>query len=527
MQYTNFTRDDINNGFIFKTVYPLEWVSSLVDVQIINKNGTFKKEEFRWSFNSEYWSPWLKLNANNIAKVEIKEPLLYLEFKFIPTTSESSIDSLLLNYHKKLEHEIEEETSEYSSEDNHTCCSPDNVPLIDKVLKYEVKTIDNANLLEHKDGKYYLNRANHYGQQEISSVTGLTEALERAFKTAMQCRNVPLVNDFGPGVLYSQDGSLALFKRISGDPSTIEITENEFGYIKISVKTASLPDPLYNTSLPMDLPMPNPVGGYNAGTKVSELKGKNYTALLDQLLFPAIQPTFISPTVLNSTNLDRLCEIDISVNILLTSNYSRGLIKVPNYVDRFRAGLPNTYIFHTDSSVINIQSSDLSGSTIYPYKIKRGNQIFNWETIVNYNIGDQPINSYGVNVGEPLPAGNIKSNFPNIEGVYPIYATTINTSTLTKLPLHSMIQPNTPYLEIDLVAEILDYRQKFAIATDWYNTIPIKKIQTYNTLSGQFQDSDMSLWHISDITMIDNDKQYKLYSYSGAYRSNVKIRIIF
>ena len=527
MQYTGFVKDDMTGGLLFKSIKPIEYASSLISAKLVNKTGTFRKEEFRWSFNTEYWSPWTKLTDTNIAKVDIKEPLLYIEFRFIFTTTESgSIDDIELNYFSKTQAEIDIEHEESLVNDNHNaCCSPDNVPLLDKVIKHEIVTVDDAELLNRKDGKYYLNRANHFGQQDISTVIGLTEALEKAFKTNIRCYNVPLIYDYAPGVFYNQDGSTVYFKRIIGDPSTISVTEDVSGYIKIKVKTDILPDPSYNTILPNDLPMPNSVGGYPAGTLVSELKNKNYTSILDQLLFPVVHPTFIDPFVTTNNHLSTLQEIDTSLNINLTSNFNRGLITVQNYPDRFRAGLPYSHIFNTDTSTITVLSSNLSETIIYPYKVIRGLQLGNWNVIVNYSEGDQPINSYGINDGTPLQAGNVSRIFKSIEGVYAVYATVNSVLQLIKLPLHSMLTPNSPYLDFNLEAEI-GGRQQFALATEWYNTIPINKIQTFNTLSGQFQDSDMSVWHITDI-IIDDYKMYKLFTYNGAIRSNVKIRLIF
>jgi hypothetical protein len=44
------------------------------------------------------------------------------------------------------------------------------------------------------------------------------------------------------------------------------------------------------------LAMPNAVGGIAKGTKLEALEGKSYDAILDDLLFPTVNPTFTAPS---------------------------------------------------------------------------------------------------------------------------------------------------------------------------------------------------------------------------------------
>ena len=54
---------------------------------------------------------------------------------------------------------------------------------------------------------------------------------------------------------------------------------------------------LYTTDLDDSLTVAITVGGIQKGTKVSELEGKSYNDILDQLLFPTIVRDLIKPTL--------------------------------------------------------------------------------------------------------------------------------------------------------------------------------------------------------------------------------------
>lgn len=70
MQFSNFVRTEEGNKITFYTPNPLKGIT---DIKYFKDNatGNFAKKEFRWSFNSDYWSAWTPLNQGNLSAIKI------------------------------------------------------------------------------------------------------------------------------------------------------------------------------------------------------------------------------------------------------------------------------------------------------------------------------------------------------------------------------------------------------------------------------------------------------------------------
>ena len=76
----------------------------------------------------------------------------------------------------------------------------------------------------------------------------------------------------------------------------------------------------------------------------------------------------------------------------------------------------------------------------------------------------------------------------SFEGVYPLFATTSNITTLTQQTLVSMLTGNN--ISMTLVAETGGNKQKFEIPTAWTGAPtnkPLLGILTYNSVSGNYE----------------------------------------
>jgi hypothetical protein len=163
--------------------------------------------------------------------------------------------------------------------------------------------------------------------------------------------------------------------------------------------------------------------------------------------------------------------------------------------------------------------------TIASYEVTQGIQT--WTNFWDYDEGVQPYDSKGDPYDSSLAAGSTAVDSLSFEGVYPIFATTVNITTLTEQPLVSMITGNN--IEIQMVAEppFGTDRQKFDLPKAWITDSSLTGIQFYSDLEqawryeGGSAASSLTYWTIStpsDKIIEGNTVPYKRYSYNPAER---------
>ena len=261
------------------------------------------------------------------------------------------------------------------------------------------------------------------------------------------------------------------------------------------------------------------------------LTGKSYTKLFEELLVPTLYPTLTSPSNTFSSTANNLYEIAQSITFSVTAGFNRGSINPAFGTNGFRAGLPNTYHFNGAQLPANVSLTNLSlTENITSYTVLKGLQT--WTSDITYSIGQQPKNSKGGNYNSPYSAGTTGILTINTEGVYPIFATTVTIDTWTKQPLVSMLYGNN--FVFNMVAETGGDKQTFAMATDWLTARPITGIQTFNTVSNQWEyqggsaGTSLTYWtQTPDTAVIQfNVINYTIFTYNGVDRANVQIKII-
>ena len=303
----------------------------------------------------------------------------------------------------------------------------------------------------------------------------------------------------------------------------------------------------YDPALDPSLAMPNTVGGIPAGTTVYDLQGDSLRSILNDLLFPTVNPTYVAPSGSFTYNVADLQEIGAIINPQFTASFNRGQILVSGNFQDYRSGLPNRYVF-TDASantlLIDVSSSSLSNiQTVNNYLVKIGSQSFT--STIYYDAGPQPYDNKGNPYGTPLSAGSVGPYSTSFEGVYPLFATTSNITTLTQQTLVSMLSGNN--ISMTLVAETGGNKQKFEIPTAWTGAPtnkPLLGILTYNSVSGNYEyqgglnlpstiaaDRIISItyWTIFAVTetVSGNTINYTRYEYNGTDRGSVQIRLVF
>jgi len=283
------------------------------------------------------------------------------------------------------------------------------------------------------------------------------------------------------------------------------------------------------TALPQNFPGNSPFDNISSGTTFPS-PGKSFQEMMDLMLYPELFPSLTNPSQTNFTlspsGFREIGEQFAIGGITLSSTFSRGSINPAYGTNGFRSGLPNAYIYTGPGSVPTPQSSTSltnSTATTAVYTIVQGAQ--SWTSRVAYDAGQQPLSSTGNNFNSPLPAGQTNNNLTRtITGVYPVFATTVNISTLTKQGLQSM----TSNITVDVVTEsggggakqTIDIPQAFSTITG---------LQQFNTLSNVFDNINLATFTVTSVTKTIqgvSNIPYDRYTHNGSVIGARKLRFL-
>lgn len=237
------------------------------------------------------------------------------------------------------------------------------------------------------------------------------------------------------------------------------------------------------------------LGGIKAGTKASDLKGKPLSEVLDALLFPVVNPTFVAPTA----------------TLTLDSSVARTqeIGAVAPTADKF------THSFNKGSiNIAGKKQNDRSGAeTGFSLKCNNGNIPTTFATVgsytyvgtVSYAAGPQPKDSKGNNKSTPLAAGSVTTPSVVVNAVYPYFANTKSAADLTKQPLTT-----NNYIEVSCVSENSQNRHAFALPA----TYNVTKIEYFDTVANKYNPMATSDFTgvVYSQTVQGNPVQYKKYS---------------
>lgn len=270
-------------------------------------------------------------------------------------------------------------------------------------------------------------------------------------------------------------------------------------------------------------PTPIAVGGIPVGTTFNN---KSMIEMWDMLLYPELFGTLTPPSATFIASVSGLREVGETIpTINFTATFNRGSIN-PQYLSAssYRSGLPNTYLY-TGTGLSDKPSTALSdNNSISNYVVLLGNQ--SWTSRVAYDAGVQPKGSKGTDYDVPLPAGQTNLISSTIIGVYPIFGTTVDITTLTK---QSLVQHNATYFSFNMVAESGGYKQTAEFSTSHSS---ITGIQFYNTISGQWEwlggskANSLTLFTVNNIQKNINGNliDYKQYVHNGSTIGSRQLR---
>ena len=244
------------------------------------------------------------------------------------------------------------------------------------------------------------------------------------------------------------------------------------------------------------------VGGIATGTKVEDLKEKTISEVLDDMLFPELQPAIISPKASLSFIGDFVNNGIYEVGSPAPKNpdnfitsYYKGTSKVLNQEDVKRAGDIvdfETFIYYESKKPNYTQL--IPDYEEFPETIIPGDM--NYGYLVHHGEGEVCISSKG-NVDtitpNPLPEGYIKADLLHVYGTYPYFCNGDKASTEnqesslptastpgTKLPL---VKWDTKTIGCKFASEAACERMVFEFPA----LKEITKVEFLNTISGKWE----------------------------------------
>lgn len=255
--------------------------------------------------------------------------------------------------------------------------------------------------------------------------------------------------------------------------------------------------------------MPVDVGGWPAGTDFSD--PKTIEEMFNGLLYPELYPSLSNPSSTFTSSVTGLREIgELISEINFNSSFNRGSIS-PQYesASPYRSGLPNTYKY-TGTGLSNQSSTSLTDvQQITNYTVAIEAQ--SWTGQVAYDAGVQPKSNKGNDYDSLLAAGDTSLITRTITGVYPVFSTSVNITTMTK----QVLQFHGSNIVTSLVAESGGNKQSVEIPDAGWT---ITQLEQYNTLSGQWDVISLALFTSTPITknIQGNTVNYTKYMHNGA-----------
>lgn len=304
------------------------------------------------------------------------------------------------------------------------------------------------------------------------------------------------------GVSYGGGGIANV--TLEGDTLKFEMTDG-------TEKTVSVADLLkYNSAMSDSLATVEDFGGIPAGTTVAQLKAKTISQVLDDLIFPTVQPTKKDPSaslILKSGfSNNGVYEVGAAAPqdpANFTKSSSRGAINIAGKKTQDYAGEVTAQVLYYGSSESN---------TTLPTEIPEGETAYHYK--VTFAAGPQPLDSKGGNATSISKYnGGSATGDAKINGVYPYYGSTGANNALVKLALTTASEFTfTAPTEVGSTE-----RHGFKLPAKY----TVTEVQWYNNLGGEWVTLPLSNFTETTANETVQGKQvsYKTYRRNEASRS--------
>lgn len=265
------------------------------------------------------------------------------------------------------------------------------------------------------------------------------------------------------------------------------------------------------------LAMPYAVGGFARGTKVSDLEGKTYGEMFDDLLFPTVNPTFTLPSAgIAFESYDEIQEVGAPAptSANFTTNFNAGAINLNGVKQSNRAG-------QLDEAHSYIYVNNNPSNKVLPSKVELGFTIYRYYAA--YAEGPQPKDNKGNNYSMPLPAGSVQSAPLYLRGTYPWYASTSAATSASPVVKQALVAWNSTAGSMSTGNFVLQpsgtLQQVFKLPRQ------LKTLQMLNTVSNLMVTIGTSDY--TETTEVINiggtDVTYYVYTYNGSNRGEVTL----
>lgn len=305
------------------------------------------------------------------------------------------------------------------------------------------------------------------------------------------------------GIELNAEGDKFVITYLDGTTSEIEAASGEY--------ESAISD--------KNLTTPNAVGGIAKGTKVSDLEGKTYAEMFDELLFPTVNPTFTAPSAsIAWKNYSSTQEVGVDgpTAANFTTGYSAGAINLNGTKQANRGGA------HDSASSFIFVDGDAENKTL-PSTVALGNTTFAYRAA--FAEGPQPKNNKGGDYSSPLAAGSVDSTAITLNGTFPWYASTVTAGELTK---QSLVAWNTTAGAMSTGE--FEVQPHTAAAPQMFSLPRVAaSLQMYNSVAKAFETVALSDWEMTseEKTINGVSQTYYTYSYKGDARGAVKLIVKF
>ena len=257
----------------------------------------------------------------------------------------------------------------------------------------------------------------------------------------------------------------------------------------------------YKSAMPDDLTVPNAIGGLQAGVKAEELKKKTISQVLDDIIFPELNPTVTAPSASISLkdgfSANRIYEVGAPAPVAETNfntGFNRGKGVVAGQPDKYRAGELNpeaSFIYYGGSTTNKELPAEITlGSLVYNYHAEYAEG----DTLVTSKGSKATRDSANKSLTNPLTAGSVNSGGVTIYGTYPYFCNGASASSSNQeSSLPTEVTSNTK-LPLQKWSDTLvgakfasEASTKTRLLFEFPSTKKVTKVEFMNTVSGKWE----------------------------------------
>lgn len=257
---------------------------------------------------------------------------------------------------------------------------------------------------------------------------------------------------------------------------------------------------MYESAMPDELTVPTTIGGLKAGTTAADLKEKTVSQVLDDIIFPELNPTVVAPSAsisfASGFSANGIYEVGATAPITANFNtsFNKGSGKVAGQADLYRAGelqAESSFIYYGgQTSVTSLPPTITLGTMQYNYHAAYSQG----DTLVTSKKNTATHDAEGTSITNPLPAGSVNSSNLVIYGTYPYFCNGASASSSNQdNNLPESVTPNTKLPLVTWTTTLIGAKFASEAATgtrlvfEYPATKKITKVEFMNTVSGKWE----------------------------------------